>query len=344
MIELRDVSKRYGQVHAVRGVSLSVPSGAVVGVLGPNGAGKTTTVRMIAGTVPPSRGAVLVDGADAVTESHRVRRCLGYLPEANPLHPEMRVLEYLGYRARLHGLSRMAARTAVDDAIERCWLVEMRRRRVGALSKGYRQRVGLAAALLHNPKVLLLDEPTSGLDPAQVRETRELIRGLAGERTTLIVSHALGEVEQTCDRLVIFANGRVRAHGPADELIGEHSPENLWTVSAKPAADADTASLLAAIRGVPGVRSADPASRDASPNGSGSEHPWSDVRVRFQPDVSDAGERLGAVLFAAGAHIRTLHRSRVTLEQVYIKLVSTSEAEDDASRDAARPSATGAAA
>ena len=325
MIELHDVSKRYGQVHAVRGVSLNVPTGAVVGVLGPNGAGKTTTVRMIAGTVPPTRGMVVVDGLDAVADSRRVRRRLGYLPESNPLYPEMRVTEYLRYRARLHGMTRADARAATDRVVERCWLSDVRRRRVGALSKGFRQRVGLAAALLHDPAVLLLDEPTSGLDPAQVRETRQLIQELAGERTTLIVSHALAEVEQTCDRLVVFASGRVRAHGPADQLLRDHTPTNLWRVSARPRPeDADPTSadaqILRVLRGMSGVRSAVPA--DPSTPAEHGAPRWIDADVLFDPGITDAGERIGAALAEVGASLRELRRQRVSLEELYISLVS----------------------
>jgi ABC-2 type transport system ATP-binding protein len=336
MIEVQDVTKQYGAVRAVSHVTFSAPRGAVVGVLGPNGAGKTTTVRMIAGTVPPTSGRVIVDGLDCVTDSRRVRERLGYLPEANPLYGEMRVVEYLRHRATLHGLRAGARRRAVNDAIERCWLSEMRRRRCGALSKGYRQRVGLAAALLHDPEVLLLDEPTAGLDPAQVRETRSLIRSLAGERTALIVSHALAEVERTCDRLVIFADGRVRAEGDADELVRRHGPGNTWRISARPRggdeANANATTLIERFERVPGALAVRPvAEYDAHSEG------WLECDVRFEDGATDAGERLGAALREAGADLRLLERRRASLEEVYITLVSAERGTEGGGEDEAPP-------
>ncbi|MBN8646129.1 MAG: ABC transporter ATP-binding protein, partial [Planctomycetes bacterium] len=191
MIRLRQVEKRFADVRAVRGVTLDIERGQVVGVLGPNGAGKTTTIRMIAGLLPPSAGTVEVDGLDSVADSLAVRARLGYMPESSPLYPEMRVRSYLAYRAGLYAMRGRAAREAVERVIDRCRLGEARSRRIGTLSKGFRQRVGLAAAILHDPAVVILDEPTSGLDPAQVVEARELIRELSGRRTMLIVSHIL---------------------------------------------------------------------------------------------------------------------------------------------------------
>ena len=191
MIEVENLSKRYGPTFAVSGVSFNVEKGEVLGFLGPNGAGKTTTMRVITGFLPPTEGKVRVAGFDVVEEPLEAKRHTGYLPETPPLYPDMTVAEYLAFVARIKGVSRRDIKTRLDEVMEKCAVTDMRNRQTGKLSKGYRQRVGLAQALIHNPDVLVLDEPTAGLDPKQIIETRELIKGLAGQHTVILSTHIL---------------------------------------------------------------------------------------------------------------------------------------------------------
>ena len=316
MISVRDVHKRFGSFHAVRGVRFEIGAGQVVGLLGPNGAGKSTTVRMIAGLLPPSEGSVAVDGFDSVADSMAVRRRLGYLPENTPLYTEMPVAAYLGYRAALFGLSRGERRRAVGEVIERCWLREVRHRRIGTLSKGYRQRTGLAAALVHDPRVLLLDEPTSGLDPAQVVETRKLIRDLSGNRTVVVVSHQLPEVERTCDRVIVLARGRVQADGSPATLVAKSTHgAGVCRVEAR----ATPEELDRALRNVP-----DAASVKTSPL----EAVWSTGHVAPASDGIDLRGAIGHACMAAGLTVRELRRESPSLEEFYIRLIEQAEAGD----------------
>jgi ABC-2 type transport system ATP-binding protein len=226
LIEARGITKRYGDRLAVDDVSFEVARGEVVGFLGPNGAGKTTTMRILTGFLPPTDGTAVIDGHDMLTDPLRARRSLGYLPEVPPLYPEMDVEGYLRFVAAVKSVPRAKRRAAVERAIDRCGLTEVRRRVIGALSKGYRQRVGLAQAIVHEPPVLILDEPTVGLDPVQIREIRELIRGLAmpgpeGTQHTVILStHILSEVEAICQRVILIHRGRKRLDAPIAELVG----------------------------------------------------------------------------------------------------------------------------
>ncbi|MEM7049157.1 MAG: ABC transporter ATP-binding protein [Acidobacteriota bacterium] len=223
MIEAIDLHRQYGDFHAVQGVSFTLDEGEIVGILGPNGAGKTTTIRMITGFLPPTAGRVTVAGRDLFSDPRQARRELGYLPENVALYPEMRVEEYLSYRARLEGMEKGAAKAGIGEAIERCLLEEVRGQIIGTLSKGFRQRVGLAAAILHGPRVLVLDEPTVGLDPGQIIAIRELIRELGKSRTLLLSTHILPEVELLCDRVLIIDQGKLVAQGTPDELRGAES-------------------------------------------------------------------------------------------------------------------------
>ncbi|HYC77304.1 MAG TPA: ATP-binding cassette domain-containing protein [Planctomycetota bacterium] len=209
MIEVSSLVKRFGGYVALHGLSFAVARGAVVGFLGQNGAGKTTTLRITACFLPPTTGSVRVCGFDTVAQSLEVRRRLGYLPESVPLYLDLRVAEYLRFRARLKGVPAKDVTRAVDEAASRCLLGEVLKRPIGTLSKGFRQRVGLADAVVHRPEVLVLDEPTSGLDPTQRLEVRALIRGLGGDRTVLVSTHILPEVEAVCERVVVIHKGRV---------------------------------------------------------------------------------------------------------------------------------------
>ena len=218
MIEAHAIVKRFGRVLAVDRVSFAVPARSVCGFLGPNGAGKSTSIRMIVGAMAPDEGEVLVGGRRMEPGAEAVRRAVGYLPEESPVTPDLTVEEFVRFRAELWGVPRATRGTAVDRALSRCNVSDVRRRLCGQLSKGYRQRVGMAAAIVHSPAVLVLDEPTSGLDPAQVRDFRALVRSLAEESTVLLSSHVLAEVEASCDRAVLIDRGRVVADGSMADL------------------------------------------------------------------------------------------------------------------------------
>ncbi|HUB25126.1 MAG TPA: ATP-binding cassette domain-containing protein [Tepidisphaeraceae bacterium] len=218
MISVRELTKAYGTVLAVDKVSFDVPKGQIVGFLGPNGAGKSTTLRMLTCYLSPTSGTATINGFNIFHDSDMVRENLGYLPENVPLYLEMRVEEYLEFRGRLRKMPRAERLKRIDYVVERCWLKNVRKRLIGHLSKGYRQRVGLADTLLHNPAVLILDEPTVGLDPTQIRETRKLVKDLGGQHTLMLSTHILPEVEAVCDRAIIIAGGRIVAQGTPDEL------------------------------------------------------------------------------------------------------------------------------
>jgi ABC-2 type transport system ATP-binding protein len=219
MIDARNLSKSYAVTRAVDDISFHVEKGEILGFLGPNGAGKTTTMRMLTCFMPPTSGTATVAGFDIFRQSLDVRRIIGYLPENVPLYPDMRVGEYLDYRARLKGVPRRVRATRLKDVMEKTLVADVRHRIIGQLSKGYRQRVGLAEALIHDPKVLILDEPTIGLDPNQVRQVRALIKQLGGEYTILLSTHILPEVEAICGRVIIIDHGRIVAMDTPENLI-----------------------------------------------------------------------------------------------------------------------------
>jgi ABC-2 type transport system ATP-binding protein len=218
MIEVSNLTKRFAGRTAVENLSFSVARGEIVGLLGENGAGKSTTMRILSCFLPATSGTVSVSGFDVFQQSEEVRRRIGYMPENNPLHPEMRVREYLKFRARLKGLGFRKSRERVDTVLQQFDLTDVHKRIIGHLSKGYRQRVGLADALVHEPELIILDEPTIGLDPNQIRTVRQLIKGLASRHTVLISTHILSEVEMMCNRVFIMVKGRIRASGTSDSL------------------------------------------------------------------------------------------------------------------------------
>lgn len=225
MIETVELSKRYGNFVAVREVSFSIPTGEVVGLLGPNGAGKTTTMRMLTTFLPPTSGTATVAGFDLLREPEQVRKSIGYLPETPPLYPELRVRDFMNFVAKLKGLSGTAMTAAVNESIERCGLSSVTGKLCGQLSRGYRQRVGIAQALVHKPPVIILDEPTSGLDPTQIIEIRKLIADLKGGHTVVLSTHILSEVTETCSRAIIVAHGQVVVQGPLTELTRDRTLE-----------------------------------------------------------------------------------------------------------------------
>jgi ABC-2 type transport system ATP-binding protein len=218
MIEVEHLTKRYGPTQAVTDVSFRVEKGEVLGFLGPNGAGKTTTMRVITGYLPPTEGAVRVAGFDVVEQPIEAKRRTGYLPETPPVYPDMTVNEYLTFVGHIKGVQRRDLKNRIHEVSEKCAIADVQHRQTGKLSKGYRQRVGLAQALIHNPDVLVLDEPTAGLDPKQIIETRELIKGLAGQHTVVLSTHILPEVSKTCERVVVISGGKVVAVGKPDDL------------------------------------------------------------------------------------------------------------------------------
>jgi gliding motility-associated transport system ATP-binding protein len=228
MIEVKNLTKAYGSFIAVNGISFKAERGQILGFLGPNGAGKTTTMRIITGFMPATDGTVLIDGLDIFANSLEARRRIGYLPENPPLYSDMRVVQYLRFVAKLRGVRRGEVEAAVEHVVNTCGLAEMANRICGQLSKGYRQRVGLAQALIHNPPVLVLDEPTIGLDPRQIHEIRDLIRGLSGDRTIVLSTHILPEVSQICDKVVIINDGRVALEEKISELPAGTSLEDIF--------------------------------------------------------------------------------------------------------------------
>jgi ABC-2 type transport system ATP-binding protein len=254
MIDVKNLTKRYGHVLAVDRISFHVEKGSIVGFLGPNGAGKSTTLKIITCYLPATSGKVSVAGHDVLTESLEVRRHVGYMPEAVPLYPEMRVREYLMFRAALRDVPPRQRKAAVDRVARQCWLSEpedMMRRRLGELSRGYKQRVGLADVLLHDPPVLVLDEPTLGLDPGQIRAMREVITSLREDHTVILSSHILAEVEQTCDHLVIISSGRLVATGTPQELRRQVTGPSKVLAELR---GADEQAVTAAIRALPQVK------------------------------------------------------------------------------------------
>src|SRR5579871_2988012 len=249
MITVKDVSQRYARTIAVDQISFEVAKGQIVGFLGPNGAGKTTTMRILTCFLPPSSGTANVAGFDVLEQPLEVKKRIGYLPETPPIYPEMETSEYLKFVGKLKGLSGGTLLKQVDYVSERCSIGDVRNKLLGKLSKGYRQRVGLAQAIIHNPDVLILDEPTAGLDPKQIIETRQLIKELAGDHTIIISTHILPEVSQTCQRVVIINKGHVVAVDTPDNLTARLRGSETMYVQV----DAAGADAGASLKRVPGV-------------------------------------------------------------------------------------------
>jgi len=301
MIEVAHLTKEFGDFTAVRDVSFTIAPGECVGFLGPNGAGKTTTMRVIAGIFPPTTGTVRVAGHDVQREPDAARRLVGYFPENAPYYPEMSVEEYLAFVARAKRLSRGVRRAEVERVIGATSLGEMRRRLVGKLSKGFRQRVGLAQALLGDPQVLILDEPTSGLDPEQVADIRELVKGLRGQRTIIFSSHILSEVSQVAQRVVIINRGRV---------VAEDRPEGLarrieGAVTIHLRAEAPESELRALLSAIPGVH----------------DLAVTDGRLRFHARDDAVVREVSRAVTAQGWILLELSRDSLSLEEIFLRLV-----------------------
>ena len=311
MIEVANLTKRYAGRSAVSDISFTVGRGEVVGLLGPNGAGKSTTMRILACYLPATSGTVRVGGLDVFEQSVEVRRRIGYMPENNPLHHDMRVREYLKFRARLKGLSRQRSRQRVDVVTEQCGLTDVSRRVIGQLSKGYRQRVGLADALVHEPELIILDEPTIGLDPNQIRSVRQLIKGLGSSHTVLISTHILPEAEMMCHRVVIMYDGRILA---AD------TPENLQRLmSSNSQIIAEIAAPLAELQQC-WAQMAEIDQFDVS----ASEGEY--FRCALTPrDGLDLRPEIYALVRERGWPLRELTRSRHSLEDIYVRVTRPDE-------------------
>lgn len=306
MIEVRDLTKRYAKYTAVNDVSFTVGRGEIVGLLGPNGAGKSTILRILSGFMPATSGMVRIAGFDVFHDADEVRRRIGYMPENNPLHTEMRVREYLKFRARLKGLSKTRTRERVATVLEQCALTDVQKRIIGQLSKGYKQRVGLADALVHEPDLIILDEPTIGLDPNQLRSVRQLIKDLAGNHTVLLSTHILPEVEVTCSRVLILHAG---------EILAADTTENLHKTIFKTGAviaeiAAPVPDLIQAWAEIDTVMHVDVAAIDGEYSRC-SLTPRDGIDLR--PMVFDLAKQRGWTL-------RELTRGRHTLEDIFIKV------------------------
>lgn len=310
MIEAEHLVKWYGPTRAIDDLTFSIPAGQIVGFLGPNGAGKSTTIRILTGYLPPTSGSAKVAGFDVLTQSLQARSRIGYLPESTPLYPEMRVQEYLDYRGRLMGMDRRLRRQRIDVVCDRCGLSHLRRRLIGQLSRGNRQRVGLAQALLHEPPVLILDEPTAGLDPNQIGHVRELIRELRQKHTILLSSHILPEIEKTADRVIIIANGRIVAQGTPDEL--RQRARGAGRVLVEVRADANLISqTLRQLNGVAHVQA-----QALAGNG------WCQALVTPRDPQSDLREALGQALLSKGLPIREMRHEGGSLEEFFVQITA----------------------
>lgn len=326
MIVADHLTKRYGRFLAVDEVNFAIACGRVVGFLGPNGAGKTTTIRMIAGYLTPTFGSIRVDGLDAVKHSRAVRQRIGYLPEAAPSYGEMRVREFLKFRAKMFRIPLSKRKRSIDLALRRCALEEVQRRPIHQLSKGYRQRVGLAAALLHQPPVLILDEPTVGLDPSQIREFRGLIRELAEHHTILLSTHILPEVELTCDEIIMIARGRIRAQGTIEQLRRKAAKSTRYVV------ECDSSKAAAALRDMRGVSDV----QSASVNGA-----WKRLTITAADGAGDLRESIATELSKVGGHLRELTREAPTLEHLFVQMSAEAEAEAEAAESVVKHRARG---
>jgi ABC-2 type transport system ATP-binding protein len=314
MIEVAGLTKRYAGNTALAGISFTVARGEVVGLLGRNGAGKSTTMRILACFLSATSGAVRVAGLDVFTQSREVRRRIGYMPENNPLHHDMRVREYLKFRARIKGLSRKHSRGRTDVVMEQCGLTDVSRRIIGQLSKGYRQRVGLADALVHEPELIILDEPTIGLDPHQIRAVRQLIKSLGQSHTVLISTHILPEAEMTCSRMLIMQEGNILAADTPEDL------QKLMAGNSQVIAEiaAPQAALQECWAQFPEIEHFDVSAADGGY-----------FRCLLTPrNGVDLRPRIFALVREQGWSLRELTRSRHSLEDIYLQVTRPVEEEE----------------
>ena len=322
MIQVENLTKRYAGVPALNGVSFSVNRGEIVGFLGPNGAGKSTTMRILTGFIPASAGRVQVAGFDVFDNSLEVRRHIGYMPENNPLYVDMRVVEYLKFRVKIKGVPRGERRDRLEEVLKQCGLDEVRNRVIGQLSKGFRQRVGLADALLAEPDLLILDEPTIGLDPVQIRQVRQLIKDLGKRHTILISSHILSEVEMTCNRVIIIHKGRILASDTPENLVKTLHAGGVINVEVRGPAE-EIAAQLRDVAGVAGLTTS------AGPDGF--------VRVTVEPQAGpDPREGIFTMVAARGWTLRELVRQRTSLEDIFVQVMREEDEAEEERRESRR--------
>lgn len=314
MIEVEQLSKIYGQSAAIKDVSFKVEPGEILGFLGPNGAGKTTTMRILTGYLPATEGTARVAGKDVHTESMAVRQRIGYLPETPPLYPQMTVEGFLHFVAQIKGVSAGDRASQVTSAIKRCNLEEKRSVIIRKLSKGFRQRVGIAQAIVHNPPVIILDEPTVGLDPRQIIEVRNLIRSLAGEHTIILSTHILPEVSMTCDRITIINRGEIIATDSPEHLVERLTGQSGYWVELR----GDEANGLSVLRSVPGVVKVAPVATEELAEG---HH-----RYQVTTGSEEVGSAIAATVVAKGLALFELSRNRASLEDVFINLTTQESA------------------
>ena len=307
MIQVQGVTKRYGPATAVKNVSFTVEKGEIVGFLGPNGAGKTTTMRILTGFLPPTEGTAIVAGYDVQQDPIEVKKRIGYLPESPPLYPEMEVGDYLAFVARLKGIASADVASRVDRVLDRTSIGDVRGKLIAKLSKGYKQRVGLAQALIHSPEVLILDEPTSGLDPKQINEVRQLIRSLAGEHTIILSTHILPEVSGTCRRVIIISEGRIEASDTPENLTAQLQGAQATKLEIDGPED-DVRRRLTEISGVSAV----------SCEGNGTRLAWR-VEAEKDPEIP---RRLADAVVSSGWGLYGMQSLGLSLEDVFLKLTS----------------------
>ncbi|HZZ20389.1 MAG TPA: ABC transporter ATP-binding protein [Opitutaceae bacterium] len=305
-IEVTNLVKSYAGVTAVNGISFTVPKGEIIGFLGPNGAGKSTTMRILTGYLPATSGSVSICGYSVVTDPDAVKKRVGYMPENNPLPDEMRVSEYLYFRGRLKEIPRGKLGSRIDEVLELCDLKRVRHKIIGKLSKGFRQRVGIAESVLAEPPVIIMDEPTIGLDPHQILIVRDLIASLRGRMTVLISSHILPEIEMTCDRVLIINQGRIVAQGTPADLRREVLGQSAYEIEA--AGEIGSLSFL--------LGSIDPGLSVAS-EGTPDEHGFRTIKLKTL-NADDCGEAILRACLSEGLRVRALSRAHPTLEDVFL--------------------------
>src|SRR6201993_252080 len=318
MITVKELTKRYGRTTAVDQITFEVAKGQIVGFLGPNGAGKTTTMRMLTCFLPPTSGTATVAGFDVLEQSLEVKKRIGYLPEMPPLYPEMVTAEYLSFVGKLKGLSGAELSKRIDYVCERCAIADVKKKLLGRLSKGYRQRVGLAQAIIHNPDVLILDEPTAGLDPKQINETRDLIRSLAGDHTIILSTHILPEVEQTCEQVIIINKGKLVATDSVRNLQGRaRGAESVLLEVAGRNGGFEVAIVQHKLEQVPGV------SRVVFKQQVDSRAIF---EVETQKDRSIRGD-LARAIVESGWDLNELRPAAMSLEEIFLQLTESESAE-----------------
>ncbi|MBD2311784.1 ABC transporter ATP-binding protein [Desertifilum sp. FACHB-1129] len=312
MIEVEHLSKIYGSTPAIHDVTFRVEPGEILGFLGPNGAGKTTTMRILTGYLPATSGTARLAGFDVHESSMEVRQRIGYLPETPPLYPEMTVESFLYFVARIKGVERSDRRNRVNIALERCNIADKRKVLIHKLSKGYRQRVGIAQAIVHDPPVIILDEPTVGLDPRQIIDVRNLIKSLAGEHTIILSTHILPEVSMTCSRVAIINRGRIVATNSPENLVAQLGGGSGYELEV----DRDVIEVKNLLQVLPGVRFVEAVAENYLPP---NRHL---IRVVSEPGT-EPGRDIVAVLVGAGVGLYEMRRNRVSLENVFLELTTT---------------------